>query len=59
MNQALNILRSMYEFHIRKPDERKLTTGAAELKLIESGKRLRGHYLTNSPTLGFADLNLV
>lgn len=53
------LLRYMYEFHIRKPDERKLTTGAAELKLVESGKRLRGHYLTNSPTLGSADLNLL
>jgi hypothetical protein len=52
-------LRYMYEFHIRKPDERKVTTGAAELKLVDSGKRLRGHYLTNSPTLGFADLVLV
>jgi|TARA_B110000211_G_scaffold49495_1_gene53995 hypothetical protein len=49
----------MYEFYIRKPNERKLTTGAAELKLIESGKRLKGHYMTNSPTQGFADLSLV
>ncbi|WP_369919852.1 hypothetical protein AB8E32_14745 [Marinomonas polaris] len=52
-------LRYMYEFYIRKPNERKLTTGAAELRLIESGKRLKGHYLTNSPTQGFADLTLV
>tara|TARA_R110001592_G_scaffold102908_6_gene290157 strand:- start:85 stop:750 length:666 start_codon:yes stop_codon:yes gene_type:complete len=52
-------LRYIYEFYIRKPDERKLTTGAAELKLIESGRRLYGHYLTNSPTQGFADLVLV
>ncbi|QNU62786.1 hypothetical protein [Vreelandella titanicae] len=52
-------LRYIYEFYIRKPDERKLTTGAAELKLIEDGERLFGHYLTNSPTQGFADLILV
>jgi hypothetical protein len=52
-------LRYMYEFYIRKPNERKLTTGAAELRLIESGKRLKGHYMTNSPTQGFADLTLV
>ncbi|MGY1490628.1 hypothetical protein ACW4YW_14565 [Methylobacillus pratensis] len=52
-------IRYMYEFYIRKPNERKLTTGAAELKLIEGGKRLRGHYLTNSPTQGLADLTLV
>lgn len=52
-------LRYMYEFYIRKPNENKLTTGAAELRLIESGKRLKGHYLTNSPTRGFADLTLI
>jgi hypothetical protein len=52
-------LRYMYEFYIRKPNERKLTTGAAELKLIEAGTRLHGHYLTNSPTQGFADLILI
>lgn len=52
-------LRYIYEFYIRKPRERKLTTGAAELKLIENGTRLQGHYLTNSPTQGFANLTLV
>ncbi|MDO3382395.1 hypothetical protein [Gilvimarinus algae] len=52
-------LRYMYEFYIRKPKERKLITGAAELKLIEAGSRLKGHYLTNSPTQGFVDLNLI
>jgi hypothetical protein len=52
-------LRYMYEFYIRNPNERKLTTGAAELKLIESGKRLKGHYLTNSPTQGFVELRLL
>ena len=52
-------LRYMYEFYIRKPNERKLTTGAAELKLFESGKRLIGQYMTNSPTQVFADLSLV
>lgn len=52
-------LRYMYEFNIRKSDEMKLTTGAAELTLVESGRRLQGHYLTNSPTRGSADLTLV
>lgn len=52
-------LRYMYRFQIMKADERKLTTGAGELQLIENGKRLKGHYLTNSPTQGFADLVLV
>ncbi|HCB1211871.1 TPA: hypothetical protein MYN70_005585 [Klebsiella pneumoniae] len=53
------VLRYMYEFSIRKPDERKLTTGAAELRLVENGTKLTGHYLTNSPTQGFAELTLV
>ncbi|NLY34828.1 MAG: hypothetical protein GX040_08965 [Alcaligenaceae bacterium] len=53
------LLRYMYEFSIRKPDERKLTTGAAELRLVENCTKLTGHYLTNSPTQGFAELVLV
>jgi len=52
-------LRYMYRFQIMKADERKQTTGAGELKLVERGTRLKGHYLTDSPTQGFADLVLV
>lgn len=52
-------LRYMYRFQIMRENERKQTTGAGELKLIESGTRLRGHYLTDSPTQGSADLVLV
>lgn len=52
-------LRYMYRFQIMKADERKLTTGAGELKLVESGTRLIGHYLTDSPTQGLANLVLV
>lgn len=52
-------LRYIYEFLILENNERKLTMGAAELRLIEEGTRLRGHYMTNSPTRGSADLRFV
>jgi len=52
-------LRYIYEFLVMENNERKLTMGAAELKLLDGGRRLRGHYLTNSPTHGSADLQLV
>lgn len=35
------------------------TSGAGELKLIEAGKRLKGHYWTNSPTQGSIELDFV
>jgi len=35
------------------------TSGAGELKLLEAGKRLRGHYWTNSPTQGSIELEFV
>lgn len=52
-------LRYMYRFHIMRLNERKQTTGAGELKLIESGTRLKGNYLTDSPTQGSLELVLV
>lgn len=52
-------LRYMYRFQIMRDNERKQTTGAGELKLIENGTRLKGHYLTDSPTQGSAELVLV
>ncbi|MNL83714.1 hypothetical protein D3C87_2114410 [compost metagenome] len=39
--------------------ERKQTTGAAELKLIEGGTKLKGNYLTDSPTHGSLQLVFV
>ena len=52
-------LRYIYEFLVMQNGERKLTMGAAELKVLDGGTRLRGHYVTNSPTRGAADLQLV
>jgi SMODS-associating 2TM, beta-strand rich effector domain len=52
-------LRYMYRFQIMRENERKQTTGAGELKLIENGTKLKGHYLTDSPTQGSAELALV
>lgn len=52
-------LRYMYRFQIMRGTERKQTTGAGELKLVENGNRLKGHYLTDSPTQGAADLVLL
>lgn len=39
--------------------ENKLTAGSGDLKLLEQGQRLKGHYWTNSPTQGELDLRLV
>ena len=52
-------LRYMYRFQIMRATERKQTTGAGELKLIEGGRKLKGHYLTDSPTHGSAELAFV
>jgi hypothetical protein len=52
-------LRYMYRFQIMRDNERKQTTGAGELRLLENGTRLKGHYLTDSPTQGSAELVLV
>jgi hypothetical protein len=50
---------TLYRFQIMRENERKQTTGAGELKLIENGTKLKGHYLTDSPTQGSAELALV
>lgn len=52
-------LRYMYRFQIMRENERKQTTGAGELKLLEKGTRPKGHYLTDSPTQGSAELVLI
>lgn len=52
-------LRYIYQFQIMENNERKLTMGAGELKLLGEGCLLRGHYLTNSPTHGSAELQFV
>ncbi|MNX72312.1 hypothetical protein D3C86_1036640 [compost metagenome] len=52
-------LRYMYRFQIMRMTERKQTTGAAELKLIEGGTKLKGNYLTDSPTHGSLQLVFV
>lgn len=52
-------LRYMYRFQIMRATERKQTTGAGELKLIEGGTKLKGHYLTDSPTHGSIELVFV
>lgn len=49
-------LRYMYRFQIMRAAERKQTTGAGELKLIEGGTKLKGNYLTDSPTHGSVEL---
>jgi hypothetical protein len=52
-------LRYMYRFQIMRATERKQTTGAGELKLIEGGKKLKGNYLTDSPTHGSIEMVFV
>jgi hypothetical protein len=52
-------LRYMYRFQIMRATERKQTTGAGELKLIESGTKLKGNYLTDSPTHGAVELDFI
>lgn len=52
-------LRYMYRFHIMREKERKQTTGAGELRLIENGTKLKGNYLTDSPTHGSIELAFV
>lgn len=60
-NAKTDSFRLFYMFELRRlyNGENKLTTGSGELRLIESGTRLRGHYWTNSPTQGDIDLRLI
>lgn len=59
-NTKTNATRLTYIFELRRyyQGENKLTEGAGELRLLENGSRLKGHYWTNSPTQGEVDLQL-
>jgi hypothetical protein len=60
-NSRTQATRLSYIFELRRQyaGENKLTAGAGELKLVEAGTRLKGHYWTNSPTHGNLSLRLV
>lgn len=60
-NAKTEATRISYIFELRRQyqGENKLTAGAGELKLLDEGRRLKGHYWTNSPTQGDLELNLV
>lgn len=60
-NQRTTSTHLCYVFELRRlyQGESKLTIGAGELRLIDNGEILRGHYWTNSPTYGDLELRLV
>lgn len=60
-NRRTEATRLCYVFELRRQyeGEKKLTSGAGELKLIDNAKRLRGHYWTNTPTNGDIELELI
>lgn len=60
-NAKTDATRISYIFELRRQyqGENRLTTGAGELKLLDEGSRLKGHYWTNSPTQGDLVLSLV
>ena len=60
-NSKTQSTRVCYIFELKRlyNGEKKLTTGAGDLKLIEAGKKLKGNYWTNSPTDGDIELSLV
>lgn len=60
-NMRTDATRICYIFELRRQynGENKLTTGSGELKLLDAGNRLKGHYWTNSPTQGDLELTLV
>jgi hypothetical protein len=60
-NAKTDVTRLCYMFELRRryKGENKLTAGSGELRLLEGGNRLRGHYWTNSHTQGHVDLRLV
>lgn len=60
-NAKTDATKVAYVFELRRlySGENKLTVGSGELRLLESGTRLRGHYFTNSPTQGDLDLRLL
>ena len=51
-------LRYVYELRRHFMGENKFTAGCGDLRLVDSGKRLKGHYWTNSPTQGSIELQL-
>ncbi len=52
-------LRYVFEMIRRAYAENKITNGYGELTLQENGKKLEGHYWTNSPTQGRLELRLI
>jgi hypothetical protein len=60
-NNKTDSTRVCYIFELRRQykGENKLTTGCGELKLLNMGTQLKGHYWTNSPTQGNLELELV
>jgi hypothetical protein len=60
-NMRTDATRICYIFELRRQynGENKLTTGSGELRLLDAGNRLKGHYWTNSPTQGDLELQLV
>lgn len=60
-NNKTDTTKVCYIFELRRQykGENKLTMGAGELKLLNMGTRLKGHYWTNSPTQGDLELELI
>jgi hypothetical protein len=52
-------LRYVFEMIRRAYAENKITNGYGELTLQDDGKKLEGHYWTNSPTQGRLELKLI
>lgn len=51
-------LRYVYELRRHFMGENRFTAGCGELRLVDSGRRLKGHYWTNSPTQGSIEMQL-
>ncbi|CAL62328.1 Hypothetical protein; putative membrane protein [Herminiimonas arsenicoxydans] len=60
-NSKTDTTKVCYIFELRRQykGENKLTTGSGELKLLNKGTQLKGHYWTNSPTQGDLELQLI
>lgn len=60
-NDKTDSARICYIFELRRQykGENKLTMGSGELRLLNMGTWLKGHYWTNSPTQGSLELELV
>jgi hypothetical protein len=59
-NVKTNTTELRYVFELRRyfKGENRHTAGCGELRLVDSGRRLKGHYWTNSPTQGNIELQL-